>query len=229
VTSFGEKFDARTDVVERNDSLGAPPILLVQVVMDLYPVIAGALRLVKQSMKRIFTIVVISVGVMAAAALLYGHIMFPYGDRGAVQPSMYFSLRNFADKHDGYFPANAADSLGALRQLYPEFTPSGIELAGLSGDIESTVASLRGGLPLTEAISSWIYVSGLHRDDPPDTAILWESRFGLYRNGKRNGFEGRSVLFISGAISNIARQDWDSFLKQQSYLSNAYRVNRSGR
>jgi hypothetical protein len=210
VTSFGEKFDARTDVVERNDSLGAPPILLVQVVMDLYPVIAGALRLVKQSMKRIFTIVVISVGVMAAAALLYGHIMFPYGDRGAVQPSMYFSLRNFADKHDGYFP-------------------SGIELAGLSGDIESTVASLRGGLPLTEAISSWIYVSGLHRDDPPDTAILWESRFGLYRNGKRNGFEGRSVLFISGAISNIARQDWDSFLKQQSYLSNAYRVNRSGR
>jgi hypothetical protein len=70
VTSFGEKFDARTDVVERNDSLGAPPILLVQVVMDLYPVIAGALRLVKQSMKRIFTIVVISVGVMAATALL---------------------------------------------------------------------------------------------------------------------------------------------------------------
>jgi hypothetical protein len=77
-------------------------------------------------------------------------------------------------------------------------------------------------------MSSWVYVSGLHQDDPPSTAILWESRFGLYRNGKRNGFEGRSVLFINGAISNIARQDWDSFLKQQSYLSNAYRVNRSG-
>lgn len=83
------------------------------------------------------------------------------GERSALMLNVYFALRNYASDHDGWFPQSDEDSYAALRKLYPRYCPSGRELAGLSGDIETVVAALNRGHSLSNELTSWVYVQGL--------------------------------------------------------------------
>lgn len=123
----------------------------------------------------------------------------------------------YAGDHHGKFPDSKEGPYDALKQLYSEYS-SPVELAGVSGNINGVADALRKNVPLDATLTSWIYVPGLHKDDAPETAILWESRGGFYANGKRNFFGGHAVLMISGDITNIPSADWEKFLKNQEQL-----------
>lgn len=156
--------------------------------------------------------------VCCVVTVIHQKINYPFGDRAAVLRSMYFALLNYAYDHDGHFPSSPKGDFDALQKLYPEYAPSGYELAGISGNIEATVAALREKRPLNSSITSWRYWQGFTRDDDPNLAILWESRGGLYANGKRNYFGGHAVLLISGDITNVRASDWMEFVKRQEQL-----------
>lgn len=144
--------------------------------------------------------------------------MYPYGRRPCSLRCIHGALVTYASEHHGKFPASTDGNLSALSRLYPEFTPSGIELAGLSGDIKGTIAALQKGVPLTENLSSWVYVQGFSIHDDPRIAILWESRQGLFSNGRKNLFGGRAVLLIGGDITNVPAADWPRFLEKQEKI-----------
>jgi hypothetical protein len=140
---------------------------------------------------------------------------------------MYFALLNYASDHDGWFPNSAKGPLDALQKLYPEYAPSGIELSGISGNIDATVAALRNNTPLDQSLTSWVYMQGFRKDDDPNLAVLWELRGGLYPDGRRNSLGGHAVLLIGGDITNVPAADWESFMKQQEQLRTAVQTKRA--
>lgn len=159
---------------------------------------------------------------------LYQKSVYPHGHRAAALLSMYLDLRNYAADHDGNFPVSAKGGLDALQQLYPQYA-AGIELAGISGDGEATVAALSHGSPLDPSLTSWVYAQGLRVDDDPDLTLLWESKGGLYPNGRRNEFGGHAVVLVGSDITNVPAVDWDNYLKQQEQRRDAVLSKRAPR
>lgn len=133
----------------------------------------------------------------------------------------------YANDHEGWLPKSDKGALDALQKLYPEYCPSGKELAGLSGDIDAVVQNLQSGQPLTERLTSWVYVPGLKDNDDPNIAVLWESKAGIFANGKHDPSGARVAILLSGDITNIPAADWDSFVKQQEQLRRAVQTKRS--
>jgi hypothetical protein len=58
---------------------------------------------------------------------------------------------------------------------------------------------------------------------------LWESKGGLYPNGRRNEFGGHAVVLVSSDITNVPAVDWDEYLKQQEQRRNAVQSKRATR
>ena len=96
----------------------------------------------------------------------------------------------------------------------------------MSGNIDMVVDALRRSKPLDGALTSWVYVQGFRTDDPKDIAILWESKSGLYYDGRRNNFGGRAVLLVGGHVTNVPAADWATFLEQQERLRKAVQGSR---
>ena len=177
---------------------------------------------------------VVALAVVAGALMtivgvsLYRKSVYPHGHHPAALLSMYLDLRNYAADHDGNFPVSTKGGLDALQQLYPQYA-AGIELAGISGDGDATVAALSHGSPLNPSLTSWVYAQGLRVDDDPDLALLWESKGGLSPNGRRNEFGGHAVVLVSSDITNVPAVDWDEYLKQQEQRRNAVLSKRAAR
>jgi len=154
---------------------------------------------------------------------------YPYGKRpgGISLPGVYGSLVAYAGEHNGWFPRSDKDSYNALQQLYDSYCSSGKELAGVSGNIAAVADALRKGEPLDASLTSWVYVPGFRIGDPQNIAILWESKPGLFYDGRRNNFRGHAVLLIGGDITNVPAADWESFLKQQEQLRDGIQIKRA--
>jgi len=146
--------------------------------------------------------------------------LYPYGRKeGAVSlPGLYLSLLAYAGDHGGWFPYSDKGPYDALQKLYDSYCPSGKELAGVSGDSKAVATALRGGKSLDASVSSWVYIQGLRLGDPERLALVWESRPGLYWNGRRNSSGARAVLLINGDITNVAAADWIGFLMWQEQM-----------
>ncbi len=102
----------------------------------------------------------------------------------------------------------------------------GQELAGVSGNVDAVTDALRKGKPLMRLGQVGVYVQGFRMGDPGNVAILWESKPGLYYDGRKNDFGGRAVLLLNGDITNVPAADWAGFLKQQGELSKVVQSNR---
>jgi len=178
---------------------------------------------------QVVALAVVAGGVMTVVGVsLYRKSVYPHGHRPAALLSMYMDLRNYAAEHDGNFPVSTKGGLDALQQLYPQYA-TGIELAGISGDGEATVAALSHGSPLDPSLTSWVYAQGLRVDDDPDLALLWESKGGLSPNGRRNEFGGHAVVLVGSDITNVPAMDWDNYLKEQEQRRNAVQSKRAAR
>jgi hypothetical protein len=164
--------------------------------------------------------------ILAVAA--YHRHMYPFGRRpgGISLPGVYGALVSYAGDHHGWFPRSEAGSYDALQELYGLYCPTGKELAGVSGNLDAVTLALLEGEPLDASLTSWVYVQGFRLDDPEDAAIIWESKPGLYYDGKRNGFGGRAVLLIGGDITNVPAVDWESFHNHQEQLRKTIEASR---
>jgi hypothetical protein len=137
----------------------------------------------------------------------------PFGDRVAYMRALHSALMNYANSHQNKFPET-------LEQLYPNFTsPTGKELAGLSGSIEQTVLTLQTNGRLGGNVTSWIYFgSGLYDTNHPEIALLAERKFGLSPRGIRVFSSKRSVVLISGRIITVSEEEWPYFSTNQVLL-----------
>ncbi len=88
----------------------------------------------------------------------------------------------------------------------------------MSGNVDAVTDALRKGKLLDASLTSWVYVPRFRTGDPENVAILWESKPGLYYDGRRNDFGGHAVLLLNGDITNIPAADWAGFLKRQEEL-----------
>lgn len=141
---------------------------------------------------------------------------------------MRMALAAYAHNHQGWFPSSTNGPAAALQSLYPDYSPTGTELAGISGDIPAAVEALRAGRPLDSTLTSWRYVAGLRDDDEPNLALLWEAKSGLRADGRRNLGHTRAVILVSGIIVDVAEKDWPKFLEEQEILATATRQKRPG-
>lgn len=163
------------------------------------------------------------VGLVVIAICLLGilacyRFMYPFGRRSCTLRCMHSAFLVYAADHFGHFPESDKGSYDSLQKLYPEYTPSGIELAGISGNVGAVVLALQEHRPLGSNLTSWVYVPGFNKSDDPNAAILWETRQGLDSNGKRNFTQGRAVLLISGEITNVSAIHWTNFMEHQVRL-----------
>jgi hypothetical protein len=199
-----------------------PPLLLWRLLMR-----GSALRPNKFARTGVVLVFVLLLCLLATTA--YQKYMYPYGRRGGgiSLPGIYGALVAYAGDHYGWFPRSDKGSYDALQQLYDPYCPSGKELAGVSGRIDMVVDALRAGKPLDGSLTSWVYVPGFRLGDPENIAILWESKSGLYWDGRRNNHGGHAVLLVGGQITNVPAADWDNFLKQQEQLCIAVQANRA--
>jgi hypothetical protein len=173
--------------------------------------------------------IAIAVSIVTTGCLgLYAYIrfMYPFGDRPGTLTIMHGALLTYAQDHGGWFPSSKKGGLDALRHLYPQYCPTGKELAGVSGNIDEVVKALREGRGL-DRFRSWVYSPGFRVDDDPCIAVLWESRGGLYSSGWRNFNGGHSVLLVRGDITNVPGAAWNTFLKSQEVLREAVLAERS--
>lgn len=168
-------------------------------------------------MRPAYTVAIVGVTLTVLVAGGYRYT-YPFGFRPAILPSMATALRAYASEHHGRFPNGGGSFYSALQKLYPEYVPSGIELAGVSGNVKSAVRALREAKTLNAANCSWVYMQGFSEEDDHRIAILWESRPGLYPNGRRNSEGARAVLLIGGTITNVTEIEWQRFLDEQGRL-----------
>jgi hypothetical protein len=179
-------------------------------------------RALMQAAKLTKVVVAASVALFICVLAVVGwqKYKYPFGRRpaGISLPGIYGSLVAYAGDHNGWLPQSSKGAYDALQKLFDSYCPSGKELAGVSGNINAVTNALRTGKPLDPSLTSWNYVPGYRISDPGNAAVLWESRPGLYYDGRRNSFGGRAVLFLNGDISNIPAVDWTNFLKKQDEL-----------
>ena len=152
-----------------------------------------------------------------ASALTWHKFMYPFGHRSYTLRHMYAELETYAADHFGKFPDSEEGPYAALQKLYPEYSSAG-ELAGVSGRISDVKSALLQGAPLSQSLSSWVYVPGLEQTDAGNVAMLWESKAGFYANGRRNFFGGHAVLLVDGRVTNVSAVAWSGFLSQQEQL-----------
>jgi hypothetical protein len=158
----------------------------------------------------------ISIIAVAALAACRSYL-YPFGRRPCTLQCMFGGLGQYAFEHDGWFPNSNRGPFRALQQLYPT-NCSAMELAGVTGNIRAVERALEQGKALDGSLTSWVYIPGLRNDDPPDIAILWESRSGFYADGRRNFVGARPVLFLDGATTNIPAARWDTFVRNQEQM-----------
>jgi hypothetical protein len=139
---------------------------------------------------------------------------YPYGKRVGYMVKTQGALEHYAHNNKDRYPDNQKDGLGSLQQLYPEYL--GMELAGMSGNIQALQAKLKRGESLDATCSSWVYLRGFYNTNDDRIAMLYERQIGIGTDGE--AFEGRIVGFVGGGIGWIRSSDWVNFINQQKQL-----------
>ena len=169
------------------------------------------------------------IGVVAIVAVLFvlgyaawRHI-YPYGFSHCCDLQLYQGLAEYAQIHDGAFPAGEATPEASLSLLYREKAGWGGPLADarlLRGKTvpESVVEEvLKRGELLTPETCGWHYVEGLRLDDDHRLALFWD-KAGLDHNGGLLPQGGHLVMLVSGFREHIPASKWEHFLEEQRKL-----------
>jgi hypothetical protein len=169
--------------------------------------------------KRIAVGFAIVVCVLLAVVVLLRSLLpsYPYGWSHCCLKALGLALLQYAQEHDGHFPAGAESPEASLSLLARGHYDIDAEtLRGKTVPVEEARSILeRGGL-LGPDSCGWHYVEGLTVSDDPGLALVWD-KVGLGHNGQDIG-GGHSVLFLDGHEEVIAASDWPDFLKRQDEL-----------
>jgi hypothetical protein len=161
--------------------------------------------------------VVVVAGLLGGPYACYRY-SFPFGWNHCCDKQLYSTLRNYADSHDGHFPAGEATPEASLSLLYGKvgFDPSYL-LCGKTGSELTARQLLSQGKLLGPETCGWNYVDGLTLADDPRLALFWDKE-GLGHNGQRLSDGGHIVMFVSGFSEHIPAAKWQSFLDEQAHL-----------
>jgi hypothetical protein len=173
---------------------------------------------------KILVIGFLSAGILCMAFVYGFHALrsyyYPYGFSHCCLKILGLDLSNYADAHNGRFPAGEKCPEASLSLLYKQ---NGNDsdyaeiLRGKTVPLETVKNILERGELLGPDTCGWHYVEGLTRSDDSRLALVWD-KIGLGHNGQRLPEGGHSVLFIQGNEEVIPGPEWPQFLKQQEEL-----------
>jgi hypothetical protein len=163
--------------------------------------------------------------VLAVIAALFGagyggyRYMYPYGWSHCCLIQLGMALREYAEKHDGHYPAGAGCPEASLSLLYRDhcFGTDGYLLCGKTKSAEAAQKILEGGGLLGPDTCDWHYVEGLTMADDPQLAIVWD-KIGLGHNGQRLLGGGHSICRLGSGDDIIPGSEWPQFLEEQERL-----------
>lgn len=156
------------------------------------------------------------VGAVAAAGRLYWLWKYPFGWSHSCDKGLMFALRDYADAHDGAYPAGEATPEASLSLLYPMYA-NGSLLQGKTVPLEVVKSILESGNRLGPDSCGWHYVEGLRSDDDPRLGLCWD-KVGLGHNGERLTDGGHTVIFVRTDSKYIPGSEWQAFLEEQEAL-----------
>jgi len=143
---------------------------------------------------------------------------FPYGAKHACLKCLGFSLLNYAEQHDGRFPAGGGCPEASLSLLYREhYLVDAYTLSGKTKSTEDAREILERGELLGPETCDWHYVEGLTLSDDPRLALVWD-KVGLGHDGQRLPEGGHSVWRLHGPEEVIPGSKWQEFLEEQARL-----------
>jgi hypothetical protein len=135
-----------------------------------------------------------------------------------------FALHDYAENHNGAYPAGEATPEASLSLLYPAVDAE--TLRGKTVPREVVQAILDRGERLGPETCGWHYVEGLRLDDDRRLALCWD-KVGLGHNGQRLSHGGHAVLFVNLGNEYIEADKWESFLQDQDRLLKARKARRA--
>jgi hypothetical protein len=134
------------------------------------------------------------------------------------------ALREYADRHGGWFPRGEASPEASLSLLHRErpVQVTADALSGMTGSVAAVRARLEAGELLTPDSCGWHYAEGLRTDDAPRLALFWDRTEPghLYTLLSRGG---HLVFFIGDTIDYIPGDNWEEFQAEQERLRAAIR------
>jgi hypothetical protein len=139
---------------------------------------------------------------------------FPYGWSHACDKNLWFALFEYAQAHNGNFPAGEATPEASI-SLVGAFHSH--NLAGKRLLAANTDAILTSGRLLDPNTCGWNYVEGLRKDDDYRLALFWDKE-GLNHNGGRLSGGGHVVMFVSGISRHVPAFEWNGFLEEQETM-----------
>ncbi len=170
--------------------------------------------------KRTYFGCAVVVGILLAVGLWIRSQLpsYPYGWSHCCLKGLGLSLLNYAETHDGHFPAGAGSPEASLSLLY-QWSKGAVDaevLRGKTVPVETVRKILEQGKLLGPETCGWHYVEGVTMSDDSHTAIVWD-KVGLGHNGQDIG-GGHSVWFVHGPEEIIPASKWPQFLEFQQEL-----------
>ncbi len=142
---------------------------------------------------------------------------YPYGWSHCCDKQLFFSLQEYADGHNGWFPRGEESPEASLSLIYRQNPELVNLLRGKTVPEEMVRERLESGQLLTPETCGWHYVEGLRNDDNPALALFWD-KASLGHNGERIPEGSHIVCFISGTTDIIPGDRWNDFLSEQNRL-----------
>jgi hypothetical protein len=143
---------------------------------------------------------------------------YPYGWSHCCLKGLGIALQQYAEEHDGHFPAGGAcpeASLSLLDRGRNGFYAG--ELCGKTKSAEAAKAILERGELLGPDTCDWHYVEGLTLSDDSRLALVWD-KVGLGHNGERLSGGGHSIWRLGCGDEVIPGSEWPRFLEEQERL-----------
>ena len=167
-------------------------------------------------MRRIAVLWLIAIATLVSGGWSTYRWYFPYGQSHCCEKGLYFALTNYADQHDGRFPAGEATAEASLSRLFPDYADANL-LRGKTVPLETVENVLASGRLLDPDSCGWHYGEGLTRRDDGRIAIFWD-KVGLGHNGGRLLEGGHSVFFLNCEHRVVTAEEWPQFLEEQTKL-----------
>ncbi|MHB8974913.1 MAG: hypothetical protein ACYC4N_31175 [Pirellulaceae bacterium] len=143
---------------------------------------------------------------------------YPYGFSHCCLKQIGLALHNYAEQHDGRFPAGGGCPEASLSLLYRgDYGINGCTLCGKTKSPEAAQEILERGELLGPDTCDWHYVEGLTLSDDYRLALVWD-KVGLGHNGQRLPHGGHSVCRRDGSEEVIPASEWQQFLDEQAQL-----------
>jgi hypothetical protein len=168
--------------------------------------------------RRLLLVLAFVVAALVCAGFWLYSSRYPYGYSHSCIKAFIFALEQYADDHDGRYPAEQDSPEASLSMLHrPPYDLNAEALRGKTVPVEVIGPILdRGGL-LGPDTCGWHYVEGLTQNDDRRLALLWD-KVGLGHFGERYRSGSREVLFVGGDIRSLSAAEWPAFLEEQQRL-----------